>query len=161
MAVLFLWSRPCLWRVDRGGSFQGVPQMRDTLFEVPAACTDCGRKTDPFNGCRWCSESSDGTESARKASAASVDADPEFARMAAKALAEVRHLAMVNGNGELSIIGVRNVLEGWGVEITRPQALGSVMTAAASAGLIRKTNRTFPSPIKGQHGRDIRVWEVA
>jgi hypothetical protein len=97
VAVLFLWSRPCLWRVDRGGSFQGVPQMRDTLFEVPAACTDCGRKTDPFNGCRWCSESSDGTESARK----------------------------------------------------------------ASAGLIRKTNRTFPSPIKGQHGRDIRVWEVA
>jgi hypothetical protein len=146
------------------------------MFDIPRPCGRCGRRdvTDPAldvcdyclhldhrspgpAGCRWCwLAASSPQDAAAKGATASAEADPEFAHAATQALAVVR-----NRREPFTAAEVRATLESWGVTITRPAAIGAVFTAASAAGIIRATGDFVPSPVKGQHGRPLRVWVAA
>jgi hypothetical protein len=87
---------------------------------------------------------------------AAADADPEFMHHATRALAVVR-----DTREPFTAAEVRAVLESWGVSVTGRNALGAVFASANAAGVIRANGDFVPSPVKGQHGRPLRVWVAA
>lgn len=128
--------------------------MTETLFTATAPCRKCGRPSD--GECPWCASAATGTAAGHAAAAAAGDADPEFMDAAARALAAVRRRG-----DDFTAAEVRAVLAEWGVAISRPQALGAVFGTFHALGVIRPTGEFRPSPIKGQHGRPLRVWRAA
>jgi hypothetical protein len=147
------------------------------MFDIPRPCVRCGRPdtvTDPdldvcaqcrhldhrwsADGCKWCQDAATPRDAAFKGGTAAVDADPEFAHQCQRALAVARDAARYDG---FTAADVRTLLDAWGVPITRPAAIGSVFTRAANAGVIRATGEFRVSPVKGQHGRPLRVWVAA
>jgi hypothetical protein len=146
------------------------------MFDMPAApCFRCGQPKDtpatldvcsyclhldhrvaiPGNGCHWCAASTP-RDAATKGGQAAADADPEFADAVTDALATVRR-----ARETFTAADVRDVLEARGVTITRPAAMGSVFGTMHALGLIKPTGEFVPSPVKGQHGRPLRVWRAA
>jgi hypothetical protein len=143
------------------------------MFEAtPAAyCPDCGRALDPAGvclwcatcahgatgadrtRCQWCNGSASQAEAARKGAFAAADADPEWMHTATRALAVVRNHGVPFTSAE-----VRATLESWGVDCSGRNALGALFASAAAGGVIRATGDFVPSPVRGQHGRPLRVW---
>jgi hypothetical protein len=110
----------------------------------------------PDTDCKWCAATTSGPDAATLGANASADADPAFMHAATKALAVVR-----NWREPFTVAEVRAVLEEQGVTVTRPNALGAVFKSAHKAGVIAPNGDFVPSPIKGQHGRPLRVWVAA
>lgn len=105
--------------------------------------------------CPWCAESANGHDAGMRGAQAASDADPVFAHLAQRALAVVR-----NRHEPFTAAEIVGVLEGWGVIITRPSAIGAVLSAAHRGNVIRPNGDFVPSPVKRQHGRPLRVWEA-
>jgi hypothetical protein len=136
-------------------------QPNETTSDVCAYCLHLDhspRAKEPATGCPWCRDAVTQRDAALKGGTAAADADPEFAHHCQRALAVARNAARYDG---FTAADVRTYLETWGVPITRPAAIGSVFTRAHAAGVIRPTGEFRPSPVKGQHGRPLRVWVAA
>lgn len=106
-----------------------------------------------MTGCEWCATSPTPAQAGGNAAAA---ADPDFSHAVQRALTVVR-----DRREPFTAAEVRDVLIAWRVPITRPAAIGAVFTAAHAAGVIRPSGDFVPSPVKGQHGRPLRVWVAA
>lgn len=128
-----------------------------------AACWDHAKETGYAHlpghdgePCPWCEASETQSDAGARGANAAADADPEFLPAATKALAVVRAWRQ-----PFTVAEVRAVLEEQGVIVTRPAALGAVFKSAHHAGVIAPNGDFVPSPIKGQHGRPLRVWVAA
>ena len=128
--------------------------MTEPLFEFPANCDDCGRTTDPFNGCRWCAEN--GISAAEVAALASLEAAADLWRREAKwELLRYRGTSQTFTSAE-----VTGKLRARGIETKDARAMGSIIRSLSKAGLIECIG-VVTSPLSEHHHGMSREWRWA